>query len=172
MSLNATFQWKGDCEQQLKAQLEGLSAAASGAALGQAVLKGAMFLNRQVQINISNLHLIDTSNYINSWRARPGVTEAHYATAIMGTPVVYGPIHEYGGVIKAKNKPFLVFKTKDGKWHSVKSVVMPARPHLRPAFDEHVPEVEEIIATQLRTGIEAALARRAAPSGMAAGGGE
>ena len=64
----------------------------------------------------------------------------------ISTPVKYAAIHNYGGVIKAKNAPYLVFKiktsnqfrsTKTGKrfakpragyqWVSVKQVEMPRR---------------------------------------------
>ena len=36
-------------------------------------------------------------------------------------------IHLFGGTIKAKKPPFLVFRTADGKWHSVKKVKIPRR---------------------------------------------
>lgn len=66
-----------------------------------------------------------------------------------GTNLIYARIQEYGGTIVAKNKPFLVFKTRDGRWHSVKSVTIPARAYLRPAFDEKrrqaVNEVRDIM---------------------------
>ncbi len=47
----------------------------------------------------------------------------------VGTNVIYGPIHQFGGVIKAKNAPFLVFKTPTG-FARVKSVTIPARPFM------------------------------------------
>lgn len=52
---------------------------------------------------------------------------------VIGTNLKYGRIHEFGGTIKAKNSPFLVFRI--GKqWISVKQVVIPDRPFLRPAL--------------------------------------
>ena len=52
---------------------------------------------------------------------------------VIGSNLKYARIHEFGGVIKAKNSPFLVFKI--GKqWISVKQVTIPARPFLRPAL--------------------------------------
>lgn len=53
---------------------------------------------------------------------------------IVGNVLVYGRIHEFGGVIYPKNGPYLVFQTSDGEWHSVTSVTIPARPTLRPAI--------------------------------------
>jgi len=40
----------------------------------------------------------------------------------VGTKVIYARMREHGGTIRAKNKPYLVFKTRDGRWHSVKEV--------------------------------------------------
>lgn len=51
-----------------------------------------------------------------------------------GPGVPYARIHEKGGVIRARNAPYLVFKTPDGSWHSVKRVRIPPRPYLAPAL--------------------------------------
>ena len=48
----------------------------------------------------------------------------------VGTNLVYAAIQEFGGTIRAKDKPWLVFKTKDGSWHSVKSVQIPPQAYL------------------------------------------
>ena len=49
--------------------------------------------------------------------------------ARIGTNKPYAAIHQFGGTIKAKNKPYLVFKVGDGfLW--VKQVKIPARPYL------------------------------------------
>ncbi|NLI41974.1 MAG: hypothetical protein GX421_12505 [Caldisericales bacterium] len=50
-----------------------------------------------------------------------------------GSRVPYAAIHEFGGEIKPVSKKYLRFRTFDGSWHSVKKVIMPARPFLRPA---------------------------------------
>jgi len=63
----------------------------------------------------------------------------------VGTNIVYGPIQEYGGTIHAKNAPYLVFQTKDGSWHSVKSVTIPAQPYMRPTLAEKGAEVVHLI---------------------------
>jgi phage gpG-like protein len=43
---------------------------------------------------------------------------------IIGTNLIYAPIHEYGGTVKAKSRRFLVFKV-NGQWVSVKKVTIP-----------------------------------------------
>ena len=64
--------------------------------------------------------------------------------------VIYAAIHEFGGVIKAKNAPYLWFKTKSGDWVRTKSVTIPARPYLRPAIYENPNELAEIFAAVMR----------------------
>ena len=49
--------------------------------------------------------------------------------ARIGTNKPYAAIHHLGGTIKAKNKPYLVFKVGDG-FRRVKQVKIPARPYL------------------------------------------
>ena len=67
----------------------------------------------------------------------------------VGTLKEYGPIEEFGGWITTKDAPWLVFKTKDGEWHSVKSVRILAQPYLTPAFDEKGPAVVREISAAL-----------------------
>lgn len=106
--------------------------------LDDAVMAAARLGERFIKDNIRDQKLIDTSNLVNSVSAQLDTISNTVATASVGPRgVVYARIHEYGGVIKAKNAPYMVFQTSDGAWHSVKSVKIPARPYLRPAFDEH-----------------------------------
>ncbi len=58
-----------------------------------------------------------THNVINSGRA-----------VEHGTNVIYAAIHQEGGVIQAKNAPYLRFPLPGGGYATVESVVMPARP--------------------------------------------
>jgi len=48
--------------------------------------------------------------------------------------VKYAAIHEFGGTITAKNADYLRFQIK-GKWISVPSVTIPARPYMAPAME-------------------------------------
>jgi phage gpG-like protein len=49
--------------------------------------------------------------------------------------VPYARIHEEGGVIVPRSKPYLVFRTAKG-WVSTKKVTMPRRPYMRPSASE------------------------------------
>ncbi len=79
-----------------------------------------------------------------------------FAAAIIGTDVEYAAQVEFGGTIKAKNAPYLVFKTRDGQWHKVKSVTQVPQPYLRPALDEHIEEVVAAMSETFKKLIEAA----------------
>jgi len=74
---------------------------------------------------------------------------------IMGTTMIYAKVHEYGATIKAKNAPYLVFRTDDGAWHSVKEVRIPPRPYMRPAFEgekaQAIRKIAETVQAELAT---------------------
>lgn len=68
--------------------------------------------------------------------------------------VRYAAIHEFGGVIKAKNGPNLIFFSNagSGPFKVMKpSVRMPARPYLTPALQDATPEIEKHIIAEVRT---------------------
>jgi phage gpG-like protein len=62
----------------------------------------------------------------------------------IGTPVKYGPIHELGGVIKPIKGNYLKFAI-DGNWKSVRQVIIPARPFLKPSLTENQDKIRDII---------------------------
>jgi len=66
----------------------------------------------------------------------------------LGTNVIYARIHELGGVIRPKTAKYLKFQI-DGQWRSVKQVIMPARPFLRPAFEDNLNRFRDIFQRRL-----------------------
>jgi phage gpG-like protein len=70
--------------------------------------------------------------------------------------VVYAKVHEFGGVIVPRRKKFLAFQV-NGEWVFTKKATIPARPYLRPAIDEHMPEVKQAIEDALEGLLKAAL---------------
>ena len=70
--------------------------------------------------------------------------------AIVGPTVVYGAIHEFGGVIHAKNKPYLMFQyPKPGEWKRVKQVTMAKRPYMGPATETARPKIKKKVSEML-----------------------
>jgi len=121
---------------RFKTRLKALGKAAAEV-MGKAALAGAELAEGYIKDNIRDQKLIDTSNMVNNVRAKLDSTEGQMAEASVGPR---------GVKYKAKNKPFLVFQTKDGAWHSVKAVHIPARPYMRPAFDEHRDDINTVMA--------------------------
>ena len=65
----------------------------------------------------------------------------------IGNNIVYGAIHQFGGVIRAKNAPALIFSLGDRKI-AVESVTIPARPYLGISAEDEA-EILSIIADHL-----------------------
>lgn len=87
---------------------------------------------------------VDTSNLKNSISHAVDMSEG---AAIVGTNVEYGIYQEYGtGVYaekgsNAKKIPW-VYQDEKGNWHTTKG--NPPHPFLRPAFENHLDEYQEI----------------------------
>ena len=67
----------------------------------------------------------------------------------IGTNVVYGRIHELGGVIKAKNAKYLKFNIPGVGWRMAKSVTIPKRPFLRPSLEDNMSDIGRILAKRV-----------------------
>lgn len=120
--------------------------------LTKCLMAGGLVVERRMKENITKQNLIDTGNLRASVSAEP---EGTGVIGIGPRNVIYAAIHEFGGVIRAREAKALRFKTDDGAWHTVKSVTIPARPYARPALDEHVQEVEDAIAAAINKKIGA-----------------
>lgn len=63
--------------------------------------------------------------------------EGGHSVALVGTDAPYARQREYGGIIEAKNAPYLVFKV-NGQWVQTKSVYQHPHPVWRPAFEHNL----------------------------------
>lgn len=70
--------------------------------------------------------------------------------------VPYAKIHETGGVIRAKNFPYLKFRI-DGHWFSKREVTIPARRPMGQSFDEVRPLIPRIAAEERDRAVRAVL---------------
>ena len=77
---------------------------------------------------------------------------------VVGSNLIYAPIHEFGGVIVPKRAKALLFKTLDGRWHSASRVVIPARPFLHPALRDSKPTLLKIVRHQAQEALREAMA--------------
>ncbi len=123
--------------------------AAASQAVGDALTAGAQLIVNEAKLR-APVKTGTLKRYLHS--SKPTRKSGRWEVQV-GTNLRYAAIHEYGGIIKAKNKPFLVFKI-DGKLIFTKSVQIPARPYLRPAFDSQkdaaITEVGEALAELVR----------------------
>jgi len=60
----------------------------------------------------------------------------------------YAAAQEYGAVIQARQSKYLKFQVQ-GRWASVRQVILPARPYLRPAAEEALKDLENHIYNAL-----------------------
>ena len=92
--------------------------------------------------------LRDTGRLLNSI-----ITITKKNNVIVGTDVLYAKLMHYGGTIRAKSKPYLVFKTPTGGWVKRKSITVPARPILGVSEDDAqnmLTAIEEYLEDLLR----------------------
>jgi phage gpG-like protein len=83
------------------------------------------------------------------YQLSPGGT-AEAVIAAGNSRVPYARIHEYGGTIRAKNKPYLTFKIGN-RWIRKKQVVIPARPYLGPAIEGVQERYQEHLSAAIKT---------------------
>lgn len=134
---------------EFKDGLGKMSKAAKGEALLDAVEAGARVIETYAKINVEKTFsndstgglagsiMVETSGGGTSVEARVGPTK------------VYGRIQELGGVIKPVTAKMLHW-VKEGVDYFANSVTIPARPYLRPAVDEHHPEIETAIINVIK----------------------
>jgi phage gpG-like protein len=125
--------------------------------LGKATAEGALLraLRRAeyqaiayTKLNINRHKLIKTGAMINSVMEDHVDTTKRNARVFFGPHVVYAAIHEFGGTIHSTSGKGLIFQI-DGRWIRKQFVRLPARPYLRPVFDEHELELLDIIEKTL-----------------------
>lgn len=74
----------------------------------------------------------------------------------VGPTVVYARIHEFGGIIRPVHAKMLSWVSDTGERIFANMVQMPARPYLRPAFDENKNKIIDAMAFQIKKALEAA----------------
>lgn len=122
--------------------------------LRQACLAGLFTLEAHAKINIKETFNQGTGNLSSNFETVIDEVSNTKASGHVSPLAIYARIQELGGVIRATNAPALHFQTKDGQWHTVKAVTIPARPYLRPAADVYQDEIFASVAAVLKQVIE------------------
>lgn len=139
---------------QFEAALLKLGEKMRGQVLGKAAMAGGLVIEAQAKINVGLKFRPNTGNLAGSINTEIVESTATRAEVAVGPSVVYGRIQELGGTIKPVTAKVLRWKDEEGKWHSAKSVTLPARPYLRPAVDENEAKIIEAVEANLKIEIE------------------
>ncbi len=172
-------------EEELLRKFDNISKATQGIALVQIVRAGGIVIENAAKINIKNQELMRTRLLSRSIHTESSSESETRAVAVTGTNLDYGPIHEFGGTVRAKTSTYLaipvgnykgspkshprlklrktaggnlVMVDRDGTVQYVlkKSVTIPAQPYMRPAFDEHKGEAQNVMQRAFKKAIEKA----------------
>lgn len=114
-----------------------------------ALMAGGLVFEKGAKGRIRDQGLIETGNMRVSTTARPDVI-ARNPSVVIGPTVNYAAIHEFGGTVKPTVTPkmrrfaWAMFrKTKESMWKGLAltkkkqlNIRIPARPYMRPTFDE------------------------------------
>ncbi len=120
----------------------------------KAAMAGGQVIEANAKINANAVFSSNATNTLaGSIQTVVAKSEETYAEVDVGPTVVYGRIHELGGIIKPVHAKMLSW-VDNGIRIFAKLVQMPARPYLRPAVDEHKNEISDAVGYQLRANVE------------------
>jgi len=144
----------------LKNNVKAIRGVVTGAALKSAVMAGGQTLENYAKINVEKTF----SGKSTGGAGLGGSIQTIVSTATeikaevdVGPTVIYGRIHELGGIILPVKAKMLSWMDDDtGERIFAKMVQIPARPYLRPAFDEHKDEIADAMMHQVKKAIEQA----------------
>ena len=81
-------------------------------------------------------------------------TSATGAVAEISPHTIYARIQEFGGIIYPRRASMLHWKDENGEDHFAKSVTIPARPYLRPAAEDHIDQISDVMRQAVEDGIK------------------
>ena len=134
--------------------------AVTGDMLMDVAKAGGFVIEGHAKINASKggkTHLnVRTGALVNSIEVSEKEKKDTSAEVGVGTNIVYGRIHEVGGIITPVNASKLSWIGKDGTRVFAGSVHIPARPYLRPALDENEDDIVVAVKTELQRNLDEA----------------
>ena len=143
----------------LKNNVDAIRKAVTGEHLKKAVQAGGHVLEGHAKINIEKTFSGKSTGAAGLGGSVQVVVSKSTATEAevdVGPTVIYGRIHEFGGIIKPIRAKMLSWIADTGERIFANLVQIPARPYLRPAFDEHKDDIVTAMEHQLKKAIEQA----------------
>ena len=128
----------------------------TGEGLKKAALAGGFVIEGNAKINVEKTFSSKSTGSAGlggSIQTVVSKSSDKIAEVDVGPTVIYGRIHELGGVILPVHAKLLSW-VDNGKRIFAKRVQIPARPYLRPAVDEHEKEIAQAVGFQLKKQIE------------------
>ena len=118
-------------------------------------LRKGMFLAEKAAKESFNSprHLRVRSGYLRRSITSDVDTAGRTLVGTLGSHVVYAAIHELGGIIRARSSQYLRFQI-EGEWKTVRQVMIPDRPYLRPAIVDNLEEISDIIKREILKEVE------------------
>ena len=153
---------------ELERKLSKLSKAAATTIAKDAVDEGGAVIQFHAQLNARNVFSDNQRGQLRNSTRNESIrnspvqdwiesrTTATGAEAEIGPHVIYGRIQELGGTIRPVHAQALHWVI-DGEDRFAKKVTIPARPYLRPAAEEHSPQITEVMRRTLADGINDAV---------------
>lgn len=130
----------------------------TGDGLTKAVQAGGHVIEGYAQINANRVFSSKATNTLaNSIHVELVEASEKSAAVHVGPSVIYGRIQEMGGVIKPVHAKTLSWIGSEGVRIFANLVHIPARPYLRPAVDEHKPDIENAVGNALMKSINEAV---------------
>ena len=119
------------------------------AVVGVALAQTAAVADIQEKAPLGHMPGLTHGDYRRSIHAEPPFESGGKIVGYVGTNKIQAKQLEFGGPIKARNKPYLVFKLEDGTWVRTKTVIQPGKPHFRPVMDQNSGKYRKIIEEQM-----------------------
>lgn len=137
----------------LKDNFDAVRSAITGNDLMAVAKAGGHVVEGHAKVNASkggDDHLnIGEGTLVNSIHVAEVERGAKRAFVGIGTNIIYGRIHELGGIIVPVVAKMLSWVNDQGQRIFANAVHMPARPYLRPAMDENEDDIVKAAETEL-----------------------
>lgn len=114
----------------------------------KALYAGGHEFRKWIKSNINSHDLYKTGKLYNSIRVyNVQVGRGKNSVSVGPVGVIYARVHEFGATIKPKNAKMLSWIDEmTGERIFAHQVVIPARPYIRPAYDEHKQDIYSAMA--------------------------
>jgi len=133
--------------------------AVTGAQLEKAAMAGGQVIERAAKINVNRTFSSESTGSSGLGGSIQTVVEKtkHKSSVVnVGPTVIYGRIHELGGIILPVFAKMLSWVSDSGERIFANKVQIPARPYLRPAVDNNKSDIVDAISYQIEKQIKKA----------------